>query len=858
MNHLRKAANLANRRAKEGMEAFEESEKTTHVLKEIALELARAAETAMKSLEAAENDIESPEIVDVEILEDEQEDKKDKSHCCKPGMIVEMLRSQGLSLRNFLIELFSNKCPEHRRYVSDFYARKGPAYIFDHWTANIPNKYMEALTLEAVKHVTRLVHSELRDSKDDPSLRFSAKTATSEKIKNFSGNFILNRMEENSPILKSILRKSLDLHNEHLAGQKGIEINLIVATVYSILLFSTSQKSNYLQTLMGLFLYSTECHKDVINVLSNSGLSVSYTTIHNAVNSLHEDAVKTIKKSIREFPCALIYDNINIANRKGDQRSNNRDSFDNGVTGTLIVNNIFAKIKNVTPLASPDIKDFLLDIKDNDHLKECAKYFLTEYLSVEHDIDMIYNRAPLDRLKPCKTEALPLPPLPVDQSTVEGNVQVLDEYRQFFGLSKEFFNILLMIIGGDQLTKNRLDAAKFLCSIDDTRFDRLEWAIPMLQLFHLQMTLCRKILKNYFGTIDSPGSLQSIIILLGVKRVNQDMGEFHAAEELLIRVYEAIKFRLWWNELCPMEEYNHDDWKYAEPKRARLGQIIHELSKEELKHAADNIIKRCFMNSKDLTEQFGNVDRNLILFFQDMTVYMEFRTAVKEGDIKRMEYMLKCINLMLQVKGTHNYAKELMQIMYAINCVWQPDEARAYFTSWVVNTMGSPNTFCPADLLQEHMNKLIKEFAFKKGGSMWDILWKLTPNIPVYNEIKSKFKEIYNVSFNSSTHSRVRMDKDLNLIDCYFSKHSILSQVPHKNNSVELSLQLLSEGAMVLMSGRFSRLCSEFEEQYSLGRSGAGHKFNYGSDMAGEGLDEDVLDLEDHDLGQPFQYFGLE
>ncbi|KAF9423762.1 hypothetical protein BGZ76_003615, partial [Entomortierella beljakovae] len=836
--------------------------------------------------------VDIPEVEEVDISEVEkvvisEERVRDTQHNCGIDTIMKVIREQEFSLLTFLMKLFSNECPNIRQLVSTFFAKGGPAKIFDFWVTKMPVKYRSTLSDAAVNFVSSKVERELKESTADENLRFPAKSVTSGGIQDFSRKFILARMRENAPILRQILRNSLDPHNEHLKGAKAREINLKVMTVYSILLHEKSQRSNYLQMLMGVFLFSTECHKDVIHVLAKSGLCVAYSTIRDAVGALHTDAIQNLRKVVTSQGWMLVHDNINIASRKGDQRSNNRDTFENGTTGSVIVKDNLAFLRPSTPLALPDIKHFLLNNKEVIYLKNCSLLFLTQYLSSDHDATLAYRRRPLDLLELKKTEIYPLPTLKIDQSTVEGNVHVIEEYRKILELSKEFFEDLnkFIIDGGDQLTKERLDSAIFLRSIDDTRYDRLEWLIPMLQLFHLQMSLCRKLVKNYFGaTANTPGSLHSIIILLGTKRVNQDVNDFHAAEELLIRFYEAIKFRLWWNELCPAEEYNLEEFGASDEKRDRLNKLVDGLSPEDIKCAAKNIIDRCFGDSNDRVDHFGHVDRNLLLFFRDMTVYMEFRLAVKEGDIKRMECMLKCINLMLQVKGTHKYARELMLIMYAINCLWTPEEQRIYFSSWVVNTKGSANSWCPADLLQEHINKIVKEFIFRKGSDLWDMLWNLTPNIRTYNEIKMKFKEAYEVSFNSSTHSRVKMEKDINLIMDYFDKHNILRKDPHINNNAELFRDLISEGGKELMSGGFAKFVNHIKEDNVLRSQTNGSSFepdNENDELNGEfndGLDGEPNDsnpyngnieldeesddtekmMKDQNLENSFEFYGFE
>jgi hypothetical protein len=79
------------------------------------------------------------------------------------------------------------------------------------------------------------------------------------------------------------------------------------------------------------------CSKSVVSVLSHVGLSVSYASIHNPLETLTEDALNTVRAAIKEHSWFLLYDNINFLNHKYDQRSDNKNTFESGTTATIVI-----------------------------------------------------------------------------------------------------------------------------------------------------------------------------------------------------------------------------------------------------------------------------------------------------------------------------------------------------------------------------------------------------------------------------------------------------------------------------------------------------------------------------------------
>ncbi|KIK76013.1 hypothetical protein PAXRUDRAFT_78457, partial [Paxillus rubicundulus Ve08.2h10] len=83
--------------------------------------------------------------------------------------------------------------------------------------------------------------------------------------------------------------------------------------VISIFLQSSNEKCNSLQGWMGFFMKSMCIPKKAIKVLAHAGLSISLSSIHNAVTSMSKEISSTIRKEVRTLHAAFAYDNFDIA-----------------------------------------------------------------------------------------------------------------------------------------------------------------------------------------------------------------------------------------------------------------------------------------------------------------------------------------------------------------------------------------------------------------------------------------------------------------------------------------------------------------------------------------------------------------
>ncbi|KAG1797700.1 uncharacterized protein HD556DRAFT_1233126 [Suillus plorans] len=119
-----------------------------------------------------------------------------------------------------------------------------------------------------------------------------------------------NGVDESTSDTSDEQRNDSREHRTHVQVEARNTTLQIIKTVVciSIILQSSNERCNYLQGLLGIFFHSTGVPQKVIDVLAHAGLSISVTSIHNAVHSMSKEIAANIKQGIRSLKVSFAYD----------------------------------------------------------------------------------------------------------------------------------------------------------------------------------------------------------------------------------------------------------------------------------------------------------------------------------------------------------------------------------------------------------------------------------------------------------------------------------------------------------------------------------------------------------------------
>ncbi|KAF9394637.1 hypothetical protein CPC16_010738 [Podila verticillata] len=533
---------------------------------------------------------------------------------------------------------------------------------------------------------------------------------------------------------------------------------------------------------------------------------MSYSSTTRCLKSLAQDSVKSVRRAASTKPVIFLYDNFNRKVTHRHQRKDNQDFFESGTTATIVIGDDLGeeRLPDDPPIV-PSVSDVAINAKDTKHYRRVfCSHFVRNLQNCKHNSPFMstFDIPVLKRIDVKHSKAYELAAMAIDQASVTGNLQVLNHMRRTINKTKGSFKNLKMIIAGDHLTISRIQTIQERSIGEATYFDLMRWAIPVLQLFHMQMILCSTILNTHFGRISEPGSLGYFIPLLGRRQLNKDMPCYHTADDFLRIIFGAMVSQLWEaKEKVYSRTHNSTSMPY-------------EIFEQEI----NNVVNELLIKSTTLFSTLSTTNANAILFIRDMVVYIEFCAAIKEGDVGRIEEILKRITIMFQAGNHRNYALELLRFGYNIQHVWSTVRKDAIFSSLLMNTKGLKNHWIPSDLYQEHNNLLTKR-THATMGNKWSTMSYITPNIRLFQEVASKVDKEFKLPANSTFHRSTPRTHDIQHVLRSLKEHDILGEdlhpVKHQGHPYTMApvMDLMVEGIIKLVHGGYNKFIKRMQDE---------------------------------------------
>ncbi|KAG0010922.1 hypothetical protein BGZ81_002488 [Podila clonocystis] len=640
--------------------------------------------------------------------------------------ILRYINQELMTLPTFLEELFQSEDPEITHWTGQFYEVKGTERVLKIWNNKLRgSKWEAAFVNSAVDVVVARTLKHLESNNVRKGWRLPHSKVTEQKVADFFlDDFkFLHRYAEGAPYLTRLLKGLLreDVPNQELSAK------------------AVKRRRNR-----------------------------KPATIQNALRSLTKDAMERIKEAVTNNDWYIMYDNINIANKHQHQRVDKRDTFDNGTAATLILlpsdndkpaaaTPALLHPENTRPEVTADL--FFPSVPDGQVLRQVSMshVFNTIMRSLpEGSTTLAIPIVPIEQLPLKKTALFPLQTMKIDESTIAGNLAVLERLTMAgLQLPKSWFDDpKSTIIAGDQMTVSRLLTLKIHRVFDPDPYHSLAWVQPTLQLFHLVMNLCGTIFRTHMGTPQFPGTLASIVILMGRKRLTKDKQEFRDADEHLRIVFDSTVLLL-----C---------------------EALRQGSSNELDIRSFAEIITDFLSNDPSPSHYGlpstTANSNALLFLRDMTVYIELSDAVKTGDISCIRHVLPVITLMMHGGGNKNYALELLRLLYGIRYLWTDEWTKRVLASMLVNPKGVVDGWMATDMLQENHNYLIKAIFSAKGSNMsWEYLRdSISTNIRTFQNISRMFEREVGIGSNSTQHKKPSTAKDISKVQGYLKGAHVL------------------------------------------------------------------------------------
>ncbi|KAK0471235.1 hypothetical protein IW261DRAFT_1344746 [Armillaria novae-zelandiae] len=550
-------------------------------------------------------------------------------------------------------------------------------------------------------------------------------------------------------------------------------------------------------TLVGVFLFTCNAHRDVIAMLSRIGISVAYSTVLSSLHILASDADTRLRTFGATLDSAaptfqILFDNVNKMRCAWQQSLGCRDEVKSGMVATLVqledvlpgalkaeplLRNIAKQErKNLTVMALRQDVDWgnLRGIGGATVLHVWLKHVLA-LARFQPDVERLFSSSYAKQpLWLRKSQVFSMQSTNIDESMTHGTKNVLyNLVTAQLGIAVAWMVRWLICVCGDQLTIDQICTIKRYMSKVQPGFEWHDWALPIIQLWHLKWNWQKAIFHLHWFPLDGNklyGLHQETVEIMERTKFNHDKCNFYPAHHILEDHFEAMileALRL----IC--EEKTGKSYPINMPLLDALQGffgpegVLHQCNFEMVVDYSSLVYKRYMcswaydaaVHAYRPAETFGppaslsasNVEgvsqkfpttkkprrrtgnnkaapvktRNLVNgdqclannigFLQCTFWYLKLCASIAEGDIGHAFEIIKLLRFSFWGAGSMNYGNELLEL--ACNFLYEFPEGlvETILNNYLVNTSGHPGHWFELDLMQEHFNFWFKRLFNSKS-----------------------------------------------------------------------------------------------------------------------------------------------
>ncbi|EIN09490.1 hypothetical protein PUNSTDRAFT_133283 [Punctularia strigosozonata HHB-11173 SS5] len=463
------------------------------------------------------------------------------------------------------------------------------------------------------------------------------------------------------------------------------------------------------------------------------------------------------------------------------------------------------------------------------------------------------------RLPLRKTEYQTLRTTGINEATTTGTGSILrNVIFQQLQIVASWIYTSYVLICGDQLTVDRLRKFKIYSEKGGDPVERGEYILPVIQLFHLKWALLKCIFKLHWwkdGQEKGTFGLHRDAAHIGRGKFNPDKCDFYDGHHIVEDIFEATcieALRISCEDMTgasrpsnqhllgvvdsyfgpdgELHDYSYDDILGLAGKvySCYLTTASHEDSwafsakspQADLKDSAgeaypDHSISQSAAQSRrrrgaaaaalSEPEHTWCGDRclaNYTLFMRISFWYLELCNSIAEGDIGRALEITKLLRFSFWGAGSTNYGNELLELACNFLREFPPDLLTALKNNWLVNTSGQAGHWIELDLLQEHINYLLKRLFNSKSQSFDSVFLaqKVSINLSGFQELRVRFRQWFGLKKNSGRHADISASADINRLGQIYRLEHVLKFQPGRTQAYTAPDEF-AEGIEKLQSG---------------------------------------------------------
>ncbi|KAJ6564025.1 hypothetical protein B0H19DRAFT_1067626 [Mycena capillaripes] len=803
------------------------------------------------------------------------------------------MKANDISLAEFLDYVFD---PETKLNTDwrwrGFFAHQGIVErIFGHWTTSKYNQTTRAFLHNwATSHVSSVAYTESRAITQSGILSKTKKVVNERFFLDFSLTDLVRSIRGMAPTVFKVFDSfSTTTRQLNKASEKFLEKKELMKGAAALtLLRGASQNNNYAQSVNGMYLAATGGQRQHFPVLGIYGFSIGYPSIISSTlgktakeetadpslnptddlndiddvspstspsaapkkqkkkrskkkkpkhvrgpglfGSLRDACMATSRALAQSRLIKIVYDNVNLMNRISEQILGRKSAQENGTCATLIplhnaklehlqTVDLDESIINAPPLTLDDI---VLDAAD-------SKFF-TKNMPVSVDIIEVH-----------KTPLHPLPAMEIDESSITGNVEVIEEIMRVLGFNTDDadYGKYVQTIGGDQLTIARQRSILNVRLGHESGAHSWRHIVLMPGLFHAKIADAHGVLETHFGKpaagARSPGSLgfhNTVLDRLPITLTS--LPPFRTCRDLImVSLYARVLHCLLlvsghdsleqcaasigsWSTLV-----NHAEKIYSTYADVDRVQELREkrIPEERKRDAEAKAAKKGQETDKSAPPHIRKGDmvfENAVLFLRDALLTREFADAIKSGDSGRVVIVLRLWAFSYRGSGRTKYAREMLHVLHNLICVWTKELRSIILQNWLANPQGRRNAFVEIDLVQEHLNFWIKKIYKADGaGHSWDWLALVSPCVDILRQLATRM----NVELGTqqgSKHATPDLAEDIAALMASLDEHDVYIEKEGRvlDDNEKPVPDVISVGMAALTHGTSTTPLAEFNQQF--------------------------------------------
>ncbi|KAJ7599752.1 hypothetical protein C8J56DRAFT_768775, partial [Mycena floridula] len=468
----------------------------------------------------------------------------------------------------------------------------------------------------------------------------------------------------------------------------------------SIMMHSTNQRCNALQTLIGIFLHAANTPETVAELLAHIGVSISTTAINQVTANLSLESTRAIKALGATLLTAYAYDNVDIDLKHSVPTIENPlPTLIHLTSATLLPLNhgvthadldcsqqLWEKFKlnrkrdqSLPQNPSVGDDDFMKihpeDLNDSSGLLRRDRFNAWVFLrDLIHHGPKEFRQFKANLGDPETVEQIPIVKstqvhacmMDIPCSTPAENGSVIDNLMtEQAGVGEkekcvDIGNLVakrLALVFGDLGVGEWAQSLLASRSEEMTPWRRLQFLIYVLGLFHVKMACADGIWRTFIGKLSSRNEADVHSLINHVKILRpRETGKistkpgFRRMHEVILHVGIVSRLDIWRVELKTNGIQSLDAYAALHLTFEQLQALSRTLA---VKHVADGRFPELRCKPLAVRDQ---VRENMLLRQQSFLLYEEMSFAMNEGDIGRVETCFLPWIWIFQGTGKHKYA----------------------------------------------------------------------------------------------------------------------------------------------------------------------------------------------------------